>query len=173
MKIAPQTVVTLAYQLYVGDNKDDEEIEIVEVVGEDEPMVFIHSLSGLPEAFEAELVGLEPGDSFDFSIAPEEGYGEFDEEAIVEFPVAMFQIEDGKIPEGLLDPNNVVPFTDDNGSQLAGRVVELQGDVVVVDFNHPLAGQTLHFEGEVLAVREATPSELEHGHVHGEGGVMH
>lgn len=173
MKIAPQTVVSVAYQLYVGDSKDEEEIEIVEVVGEDEPMVFIHSLSGLPEAFEAQLVGLEAGQEFEFSIAPEDGYGEFDEEAIVEFPIAMFQIEDGKIPEGLLDPHNVIPFTDDNGDQLAGRIVEVQDEVVVVDFNHPLAGQTLHFEGEILAVRAATPDELDHGHVHGEGGVTH
>ena len=170
MKIEPNKVVSISYELYVGDDR-----EIIEVVGEDEPMYFIHGISGLPEGFENHLVGLSAGDTFDFTVDAESGYGEIDEEAIVEMPFDMFQIEDGKVPEGMLDEGNFIPFTNEDGHKMTGRVVEVleKDGVVVLDFNHPLAGRIMHFEGKVLSVREATPSELDHGHVHGEGGHHH
>lgn len=171
MKIAPNTVVSLTYELYVGEDR-----ETIEIVGEDEPMVFIHGISGLPEGFENHLVGLSAGDTFDFTVDAESGYGEIDEEAIVEMALDMFKIEeDGSIPAGMLEEGNFIPFTNEDGHKMTGRVVEvLENDgVVVLDFNHPLAGKIMHFNGSVLSVREATQSELDHGHVHGEGGVHH
>jgi FKBP-type peptidyl-prolyl cis-trans isomerase SlyD len=62
---------------------------------------------------------------------------------------------------------------DSEGNPLDGRVIEIGEDFVKVDLNHPLAGEDLHFKGEILSVREATEDELEHGHVHGEGGHHH
>jgi FKBP-type peptidyl-prolyl cis-trans isomerase SlyD len=62
---------------------------------------------------------------------------------------------------------------DSEGNPLDGRVIEIGEDFVKVDLNHPLAGEDLHFKGEILSVREATEEELEHGHVHGEGGHHH
>jgi FKBP-type peptidyl-prolyl cis-trans isomerase SlyD len=62
---------------------------------------------------------------------------------------------------------------DSEGNPLDGRVVEIGEDFVKVDLNHPLAGEDLHFKGEILSVREASQDELDHGHVHGEGGHHH
>ncbi len=171
MEISEKKVVKLSYELFI--HEQDEEFEIVEVAGEEDPLVFLYGNSGLPEDFEKQLKGLKAGDSFSFVLDPQAGFGEFSEEDIAEFPLSMFAIEDGEIPEGMLEIGNFIPFTNEDGSKLTGRIYEIEDEVVLVDFNHPLAGKTLKFEGKVLAVRAATDSELDHGHVHGEGGVHH
>jgi FKBP-type peptidyl-prolyl cis-trans isomerase SlyD len=170
MKIATNAVVTVTYELSIdGENGQR---ELLEVADQNDPMAFIHGQSGLPEAFEAELTGLSEGDSFDFSVPAESGYGPFDPEAIVELPVELFHI-DGKLEPGLLEVGNLLPMTNDEGHRLQGRVVAVSDALVTMDFNHPLADKTMHFTGTVLAVRPATDSELSHGHVHGPGGVEH
>lgn len=170
MKIEAKKVVKLIYELQIGEN---DQMELLEIVNEDEPMVFIQGLSGLPEAFEEHLNGLQAGDGFKFTVNAEDGYGDPDPDAIVDFPIENFKIEDGKIPEGMLEIGNIIPFSNDEGNRMDGRIVEIQDEIVLLDFNHPLAGQTMHFEGKVLSVRDATKEEIAHGHVHGEGGVNH
>jgi FKBP-type peptidyl-prolyl cis-trans isomerase SlyD len=170
MKIATNAVVTLTYELSIDDENGEK--ELLEVADSTDPMAFIHGQSGLPEAFEHQLLGLSPGDTFDFSVEAEEGYGPYDPEAIVELPLDLFKI-DGKIQPDLLEIGNILPMTNDEGQRLQGRVVSVQGDSVTMDFNHPLADKAMHFKGSVLDVRTATPTELSHGHVHGPGGVHH
>lgn len=169
MIIEKNKVVSLAYNLSIPDNED--EMTIVEVVGADDPMAFIHEMSGLPEKFEQQLAGLSEGDTFDFTIEPEEGYGDYDAEAVVELPKALFVME-GIDQAELLIEGNLIPMTNDEGETLQGQVVEIRDENVLMDFNHPLAGKTMHFEGTVLNIREATETELEHGHVHGADGEM-
>ena len=115
------------------------------------------------------MAGLKVGEAFDFQLDPQEGFGEFSEEDIADFPLDMFKIENGEIQTEMLEIGNFIPFNNEDGSQITGRVYA----VVRIDFNHPLAGKTLKFEGKVIGIREATTTELEHGHVHGEGGVHH
>lgn len=165
MKIAPNTVVSLTYELYIGDeidNETDEEtFEIAEVVGEDDPMTFLHSKSGLPEAFEANLLGLTVGDEFNFWIEPEDGYGEYDADATVVFPISMFQDEANEPLTDILEIGNILPFNNEDGSTLNGQLINITATEVTVDFNHPLAGKAMHFEGKIIGVREATATELE------------
>ncbi|WP_025761592.1 FKBP-type peptidyl-prolyl cis-trans isomerase [Dyadobacter tibetensis] len=170
MKIERNNVVALSYNLQIPDN--DGELDLVEVVTEEEPMYFIQGVSGLPEGFEEQLEGLEVGAEFDFMVSAEEGYGEFDPEAIVDLPKSIFDMPDVE-QEELLQIGNVIPMTNEDGEKMHGQIVELKDDVVVMNFNHPLAGKDMHFQGKVLSIRAATESELEHGHVHGEGGVDH
>ncbi|MBE9462891.1 peptidylprolyl isomerase [Dyadobacter subterraneus] len=170
MKVEKNNVVALIYSLRIPDN--DGEMDIVEVVTEEDPMYFIQGISGLPEGFEDKIEGLAAGDTFDFTVAPEEGYGEFDPEAIVELPKAVFQGDDIDQDE-LLEIGNIVPMTNEDGERMHGQVVEVKDDVVVMNFNHPLAGKEMHFEGSILSVRPATAEEISHGHVHGEGGHHH
>jgi len=170
MKVEKNNVVALIYNLSIPDNEG--EIEVVEVVTEEDPMYFIHGISGLPEGFETKIEGLSTGDTFDFTVAPEEGYGEFDPEAIVELPKAVFQMDDVDQDE-LLEIGNIVPMTNEDGERMHGQVVEVKDDVVVMNFNHPLAGKEMHFEGSILSIRPATDEEISHGHVHGEGGHHH
>jgi FKBP-type peptidyl-prolyl cis-trans isomerase SlyD len=171
MQVGKNTVVSLMYELYVGS--ENEEFEIVEIAGEDTPMFFLFGMSGLPEEFEQKLEGMEVGSEFDFVLDSQQGYGEYSEEDIAEFPLEMFKIEDGEIPDGLLEIGNFIPFNNEEDSKLTGRVHEVNDEVVLIDFNHPLAGKTMKFNGKILSIREATSEELEHGHVHGEGGVQH
>ena len=171
MQISEKKVVTITYELYIQSQEDD--YEIVEVVGEDQPMVYLAGHSGLPEDFETKMAGLKVGDEFDFELGPQEGFGDFSEDDVADFPLDMFKIENGEIPADLLEIGNFVPFTNDDGSQITGRIYAVLDHTVQVDFNHPLAGKTLKFEGKVIGLREASQEELDHGHVHGEGGVQH
>jgi FKBP-type peptidyl-prolyl cis-trans isomerase SlyD len=169
-QIQPNNVVYLSYQLAFPD--EDGQPDVVEIVDEKEPMVFIHGLSGLPEAFEKNLLGLSIGDTFDFSISAEDAYGNVDPNAIIELPKSIFQAE-GQSADDILQIGNFIPMTDDQGNRMQGLVVSIEGETVTMDFNHPLAEKTLMFQGKILKIREATPEEIAHGHVHGEGGVHH
>jgi FKBP-type peptidyl-prolyl cis-trans isomerase SlyD len=170
MPIAKNNVVYISYQLAFPD--EDGQPDVVEIVDEKEPMVFIHGLSGLPEAFEKNLLGLNEGDTFDFSISAEDAYGNVDPNAIIQLPKSIFQAE-GQSADDILQIGNFIPMTDDQGNRMQGLVVSIEGETVTMDFNHPLAEKTLMFQGKILKIREATPEEIAHGHVHGEGGVHH
>ena len=170
MSIAKNNVVFISYQLAFPD--EDGQPDVVEIVDEKEPMVFIHGLSGLPEAFEKNLLGLNEGDTFDFSISAEDAYGNVDPNAIIQLPKSIFQAE-GQSADDILQIGNFIPMTDDQGNRMQGLVVSIGDDNVMMDFNHPLAEKELIFTGKVIKLREATADELAHGHVHGEGGVHH
>ena len=170
MQIAPNSVVSISYQLAFPD--ENGQSDIVEIVDENEPMVFIHGLSGLPEAFEVHLLNLSVGDTFDFSIAAEDAYGNIDPNAIISLPKSIFQV-DGQNPDDILKEGNYIPMTDEEGNRMQGMVVSIGHENVMMDFNHPLAEKELMFEGKILTIREATAEELDHGHVHGEGGHHH
>jgi FKBP-type peptidyl-prolyl cis-trans isomerase SlyD len=170
MPIAQNNVVFISYQLAFPD--ENGQPDVVEIVDEKEPMVFIHGLSGLPEAFEKNLLCLNEGDTFDFSISAEDAYGNVDPNAIIQLPKSIFQAE-GQTADDILQIGNFIPMTDDQGNRMQGLVVAIEGESVTMDFNHPLAEKTLMFQGKILKIREATPEEIAHGHVHGEGGVHH
>lgn len=168
--IAQNAVVSLTYDLSVTD--DNQQKVLVEQAEADEPMVFLFGHSGLPEEFERQLAGKNAGDAFAFSLTPEQAYGDYDDQAVVQIPKQVFEI-DGKLDENMLQPGNYLPMADNEGHHMQAKVVEVGPELVTMDFNHPLAGMVMHFEGKVESVREATAEELAHGHVHGEGGHQH
>lgn len=168
--IAPDSIVTLTYDLSVTD--DNQQKVLVEQAEADEPMVFLFGHSGLPEEFERQLDGKNAGDSFSFSLTPEQAYGDYDEQAVVQIPKEVFEI-DGKLDTEMLQPGNYLPMADNEGHHMQAKVVEIGDEQVTMDFNHPLAGMVMHFDGQVQEVRPATAEELEHGHAHGEGGHQH
>ena len=168
--VRDQTVVTITYDLSVTD--ENQQQTLVESADADAPMVFLFGLSGLPPEFESQLAGKNPGDTFRFSLSPEQAYGEYDEQALVEIPKEVFMI-DGQLDSEMLQPGNFLPMADNEGNHMQAKVVSVGDTAVQMDFNHPLAGMEMHFDGKVEAVRDATPTELEHGHVHGEGGHDH
>jgi FKBP-type peptidyl-prolyl cis-trans isomerase SlyD len=168
--IAQNSVVTLTYDLSVTD--ENQQKVLVEQAEADEPMVFLFGHSGLPEEFEQQLDGKNPGDSFSFSLTPEQGYGDYDQQAVVEIPKQVFEI-DGQIDSEMLQVGNYLPMADNEGHHMQAKVVEIGDEQVTMDFNHPLAGMVMHFEGKIQDVRPATTEELAHGHVHGDGGHQH
>ncbi|MBC6605824.1 FKBP-type peptidyl-prolyl cis-trans isomerase [Hymenobacter sp. BT188] len=169
-QISENKVVTITYDLSVTDENNEK--VLVESAEADSPMVFLFGKSGLPEEFENQLDGKQAGDSFNFSLTPEQAYGDYDQQAVVSIPKQVFEV-DGQIDEEMLQEGNFLPMSDNEGHQMQGKVVSIGDTEVQMDFNHPLAGMVMHFDGQVAAVRDATQEELAHGHVHGEGGHQH
>ncbi|WP_439474080.1 FKBP-type peptidyl-prolyl cis-trans isomerase [Algoriphagus formosus] len=174
MNIENQAVVGLTYELKVS--KIEDEIESVpfsvEVRDEDDPFYFLFGQSGLPEKFEELLTGKKEGDSFDFVLKVAEAYGEADDELLINLPKDQFSKERG-FEENMLKEGEFLPLMDENGYPMQAKVLKDFGDSLLLDFNHPLVGFDLHFEGKVLEVRKATQEELDHGHVHGADGESH
>ena len=168
MTIDINSVVTLNYKL--SNHTTGEKIE---ETNSQNPMVFLYGVGSLMPEFENNLHGKKIGDTFDFSIEADNAYGQQSEENIVMIPLNVFQDESGKINEDEIKVGALVPMSDSEGNHMRGQVKEINSEFVKMDFNHPLAGQNLHFSGEILDVRKATEDELAHGHVHGPGGHHH
>jgi len=158
MKVSTNKFVSASYDLMVGGEEGKEQ-ELMEKATAEKPLSFIFGTGMMLESFEHNLAGLSIGDSFDFTLAAEEAYGEYADEQIVEIPRSVFEV-DGQIDEEVIFENNIVPMMDQNGSRLDGTVVAVGAETIKMDFNHPLAGEDLHFIGKVLDVREATEEEV-------------
>ncbi|MCE5204560.1 MAG: peptidylprolyl isomerase [Porphyromonadaceae bacterium] len=156
MKISDNKYVALTYDLNVGEG---EERELMEQATAEKPLAFIYGTNSMLEAFEKQIDGLAEGDSFSFHLTPEEAYGDYDESKIIELPKNIFEI-DGKVDEEMLFEGNTLPMMDSSGNRLMGSVVSIGEEQVTMDFNHPLAGETMHFAGKVMEVREATAEEI-------------
>jgi FKBP-type peptidyl-prolyl cis-trans isomerase SlyD len=170
MKISKDKVVSVNYHL--AASKDGGAEELVEQTNEQHPFVFLVGSDSVLPLFEENLANKEKGNTFDFTIKPEDGYGIFEQEYVIPVPRHVFEV-DGVFDTDRIKVGADVPMNDQDGNQLMGRVVEINDTGVIMDFNHPLASHTLHFVGSVLDVREATEEELDHGHVHGPGGHHH
>ena len=159
MEIGTNKLVELSYELEV-DGK------IVDRAGEERPLDYIHGTKMLLPKFESELEGKTAGDLFEFTLTPEEGYGEYDPKLVVELPETAFSIN-GEVQRQMLFVGNMIPMLNSAGMVERGVVKELRDSIVVMDFNHQMAGKTLNFKGKVISVREATDKELTEG-LHGE-----
>lgn len=152
-QIADGVVVSLSYVLTV----DSEEVGRA---GADEPLEYLHGAENIVPGLESALLGKRIGERLTVTIPPEQAYGAYDEEEVDEF-----DLEDLPGGEGL-EEGMMVEIEDDEGYVYVGTVMEITEDSVLVDFNPPLAGKTLNFDVEVLALREATTEERDHGHPH-------
>jgi FKBP-type peptidyl-prolyl cis-trans isomerase SlyD len=160
MKISDNKVVVLHYA--VSDSEDT----LIDSSYDHSPLSVIQGSHYLIPGLEVALEGHEAGDKFEVSVDAENAYGQREDGFVQTVPKAMFGgIED-------LDVGSQLRATTDEGEQTV-IVIDVQDDEITVDGNHPLAGIDLKFDVEVLEVRDATAEELEHGHVHGEGGCGH
>ena len=156
MKITDEKMVSLTYDLNVGEG---EERELMERATVEQPLTFVFGMGMMLEAFEKNIKGLQKGDKFSFTLTPEEAYGMFEDSHVVELPKNIFEV-DGKFDDERIFVDATVPMMDSNGNRMHGTVVEVTDDCVIMDFNHPLAGETLHFTGEVIDVHEPTAEEI-------------
>jgi len=168
MKVDTNKVVSLTYVL----RYDSADGEIVQEVKADHPFVHLFGTGSLLPAFEKNLKGLGANDKFGFHLPVNEGYGELRDEDVVKLSKEIF-MKDGKLDNDLLQIGRLIPMKNDDGHVIEGRILAIEDDGVVMDFNHPLAGKELHFSGEIIEVREASEEEIAHKHVHGEGGHHH
>ncbi|PCJ31377.1 MAG: peptidylprolyl isomerase [Gammaproteobacteria bacterium] len=160
MKVSENSVVVIDYTLTDNDGK------VIDSSEDAGPLAYLQGKGNIIPGLEAALLGKEAGDEVKASIEPEQAYGERVEDMQQEVPKDLFggidNIEVGMQFESSTDEGPVMV-----------TVVEMGEEMITVDGNHPLAGVHLNFDVKVREVREATAEELEHGHVHGEGGHHH
>ena len=168
MLIKKNSVVTLHYKLQANNAEG----EIIEETFNSDPLTFLFGHGQMIPDFESNLEGRTIGDKHSFGIASADAYGEINPEAVVDLPIDTF-IVDGELASDLLIEGKSIPMSDDQGNRLMGTIKKVGDQDVTVDFNHPMAGQDLYFSVQIEAIREATSSEMAHGHVHGPGGVEH
>ncbi|MEP0712349.1 FKBP-type peptidyl-prolyl cis-trans isomerase [Algoriphagus sp.] len=170
MKVEKNKVVAVCYDLQV----DDGETGMVpyEKVPEDKPFYFLYNAGEVFPKFEEALLGKSAGDEFTADLGFEEAYGDYIEEKKTIIPKANFK-EKGKVNKNLLRIGNVIPMQDNKGGQIRGEITKIDYKGVHMDFNPPLAGYDLSFKGKIIAVRDALPVEIEHGHAHGPDGHHH
>lgn len=157
-KITPGKYFELTYKLY-RVNPDGTETLVHEVEADDPDFGILGVTPGFVPALEEAVDGLAAGDTFDFTAAPERAFGPYDKEEIIALPRDRFLI-DGKFDARMFAPGSLIPLATSDGYRIDGTVVELRPDEVVLDFNHPLAKDTVHYTGKVTLVREPSEEEL-------------
>lgn len=161
MQVADQRVVTLAYTLR------DAEGQVLDQADAREPFAYLHGRKSIIPGLERALDGANAGEKQQVTLEPADAYGERSEQLVQVVGRDRF---DTQAP---LEVGMEFQARNAEGAVHSVRITRLEGDEVTVDANHPLAGVTLHFDVEILAVREATEEELTHGHAHGAGGHHH
>ncbi|SHL00617.1 FKBP-type peptidyl prolyl cis-trans isomerase /Apo-metallochaperone SlyD [Pseudomonas punonensis] len=161
MQIAANKAVSIEYTL------TNDAGEVIDSSAGGAPLVYLHGAGNIIVGLEKALVGKQAGDEVNVSVEPEEAYGEYSAELVATLNRSMFEGVD-ELEVGM----QFHASGPDGGMQIV-TIRELEGDDVIVDGNHPLAGQRLTFAVKVVDVRDASEEEVAHGHVHGEGGHHH
>lgn len=162
MTIQKDKVVTMHYHL---TNTDDGQVLDSSQGGD--PLTYLHGSGTIIPGLEQALDGLDVGAAKTVQVTPADAYGEYDEDMVQTLPRTDFDGIDN------LEVGMRLQAQDQDGNEFVVHIASIEGDEVVIDGNHPLAGVPLTFEIEIVAVRDATTEELEHGHAHGEGGHHH
>jgi len=161
MQITKDKVVLINYTL---KNNAGEVIDSSE--GSD-PLAYLHGAENIIPGLENALEGKTTGDAISVTIPAEEGYGTIDESKVQTVPKDMFE-DAGEVVVGAQ-----YHAAGPDGGYVTITVTAIGDDTVTIDANHPLAGEVLNFDVTIMEVRDASEEELEHGHVHGEGGHHH
>lgn len=160
MQIGPETVVSFHYTLR---NESGTELETSR--GGD-PATYLHGANNIIPGLESAMIGRAGGDNFSATVSPEDGYGLRDPQRVQRVPIKHLSFK-GKLRAGA-----VVQLSTSDGMR-AVTVVKPGRHTADIDTNHPLAGQTLVFDIELVEIRSASAEELAHGHAHGPGGHHH
>jgi len=160
MQISKHKAVAIEYTL---TNDSGEVLDTSE--GQD-PLSYLHGAGNLISGLEQALEGKATGDELKVTVSPEDAYGERMDELVQKVPRDRFEGADE------LEVGMRFQASSDRGDTLV-TIAEVSDDEVTVDGNHPLAGQTLHFDVKIVDVRDASEEEIDHGHIHGPGGHDH
>jgi FKBP-type peptidyl-prolyl cis-trans isomerase SlyD len=160
MQVVDEKVVLIHYTL-TNDQGD-----IIDSSDDGEPLAYIHGRGNIISGLESALTGKKVGDELKVTIAPEDGYGIRDTSLESTLPLSAFE------GAGEIQPGMQFQTRGAEGNQVL-TITSIEGDTVSVDGNHPLAGIRLNFDVLISDVREPSPEELSHGHVHGDGGHHH
>jgi len=161
MKVSNDQVVSIEYELHLADGT------LVDKSPPGETFEYLQGHGQIVPGLERELAGVAKGERKQVVVAPSDGYGARDVAGVRELPLTLF-------PEDIATKvGERVAATQPDGEIVQFEIKKIAGDKVTIDFNHPLAGETLHFDVHVVDVRPATAEELAHGHAHGPHGHGH
>lgn len=155
LKVADDMVVSMDYVLRLDDG------EVIETSESEAPLQFLQGRGQIIPGLEQVLYGMTVGEEMEVEVAPAEGYGERDPEAYQVVSRDVFP------PDLALELGMGLHMRDETGQVFEVFVADIRPEGVLLDFNHPLAGETLYFQVKVAGLRPATSEELAHGHTHG------
>ena len=158
--------IAVSYKLYVDGDKGK---ELVEETSAEQPFEFISGFGFALDAFEEIITQKAKGEDFSFALTKEQAYGEYHDDYVLDLDRETFCI-DGKFDAEHIYTDAIVPLQNEEGQRFNGRVLEVGAEKVKIDMNHPLAGETLYFEGNVLENRDATKEEVDRLIKHMTGG---
>ncbi|MFI8479940.1 peptidylprolyl isomerase [Pseudomonas sp. NPDC078700] len=161
MLIAANKAVSIDYTL------TNDAGEVIDSSAGGAPLVYLHGAGNIIAGLEKALLDKKVGDELEVSVEPEDAYGEYSAELLATLNRSMFEGVDE------LEVGMQFHASGPDGSMQIVTIRELEGDDVIVDGNHPLAGQRLNFKVKIVDIRDASEEEVAHGHVHGEGGHQH
>jgi FKBP-type peptidyl-prolyl cis-trans isomerase SlyD len=142
-------VISIHYSLKLADG------ELVDQSDADEPLEYLHGAGNIVPGLEAALTGLKVGDKKNVVVSATDGYGEYDEEAVQ-------KVNRSELPDNFpAEEGESVEVVDESGEVVEAYIKKVERDFITLDYNHPLAGQALHFSVEIVEVRDATEEELE------------
>jgi FKBP-type peptidyl-prolyl cis-trans isomerase SlyD len=154
--VSDNIAVSMEYKLRIDDEG------VIDQSEDNKPLEFIQGSGQIIPGLEKEIYGMTVGEEKEVVIEPDNGYGEYDPEDVEKVSRSVFPA-DLELEEGLSlwmrDP--------ESGESYQATVVKIHPDTVVLDFNHPLAGETLYFHVKIVDLRPATREEIAHGHIHG------
>lgn len=156
MNIDNNTVAQVAYKIHANSSNGD----LIEFADEKSPRSMIFGYDKVISGFESNMIGLEKGSLFNFELNPDQAFGEYRSELMVDVPKSAFMVN-GELREDLLYIGNEISMMDNNGNPMKGKIIEVGSDAVKMDFNHPLAGKKLFIEGKVMSVRPITQDDLQ------------
>jgi len=160
LSVARDRVVRFHYQIFNASG------DVIETTRNSEPLAILHGRGNVMRGIEDALEGRKAGDRFEVTLPPEQAYGPRKDDFTQRISKKYFR------DPARLKPGMTTQLSTEEGTRSV-TVLKVGGKVVDVDMNHPLAGQTLGFDLEVVEVREATREEIAHRHVHGSGGHHH
>lgn len=159
MQISMNSVVSINYELRNSDGKLLESSE--------KPVSYLHGgHDGIFPKVEEALHGKKVGDTIELTLQPEDAFGEYDEELVQMEPATAF-------PADKLEVGMQFEGEDAGGDVVLYTITEIADGKVIVDGNHPWAGERMKFSCTITGVRAASHEEIAHGHIHGEGGHHH
>lgn len=170
-KIKLGKYVQLAYEIFIGD--DQNETSVFKFTTE-QPDSFVFGLDQtMIPGFMKGVEGLAAGDKFDFKLEPDEAFGQKDPNMVMELPRETFHNGDGEFDNERVFVGAMLPMQTQDGYRIDGLVTHMTDTAVTMDFNHQLAGERVHYVGQVVSVRDATPEELTPAHGCGGCGGHH
>jgi FKBP-type peptidyl-prolyl cis-trans isomerase SlyD len=165
MPIINDSVVSFHYTVATAEGEHVDKSE------EGQPLVYLHGHGQIVPGLEAAMAGRDVGEHIDATITPDQAYGEHEQELDMQVPLEVFP--DSIRPEIQPGFRFKAEHPTVAGRDIVFTVHGIEGEQAFVSGNHPLAGKTLQFSVDVVAVRHASPEELSHGHAHGPGGHHH